>query len=100
MAPRGSDTDPDSLPSFPLSSSWLDESLEAGAPRRRMPLSRKERLVLIEIARGRETDQIASKLYLSPHTVRTHTKNLMRKLSARTRAQAVAIAMSEGMIDL
>lgn len=100
MARGGRDSDREALPSFPLGSAWLDESIEEAAPRRRMPLSRKERLVLIEIARGSETDQIAATLYLSPHTVRTHIKNLMRKLSARTRAQAVAIAISEGMIEL
>ena len=36
---------------------------------------------------------------VSPHTVRTHIKNGMRKLEARTRAHAVAIALSEGAIE-
>lgn len=62
-------------------------------------LSRKERLVLAELARGHSTDDIGVALGVSPHTVRTHVKNLMRKLEARTRAHAVAIALSEGAID-
>jgi DNA-binding CsgD family transcriptional regulator len=62
-------------------------------------LSRKERMVLAELAHGRSTDDIGAALHVSPHTVRTHVKNLMRKLEAHTRAHAVAIALSEGAID-
>jgi DNA-binding CsgD family transcriptional regulator len=63
-------------------------------------LSGKERLVLAELARGNSTDEIGVALHVSPHTVRTHVKNLMRKLGARTRAHAVAIALSERAIDM
>ena len=63
-------------------------------------LSRKERLVLAELARGNSTEEIGIVLSVSPHTVRTHVKNLMRKLGARTRAHAVAIALSESAIDI
>jgi DNA-binding CsgD family transcriptional regulator len=63
-------------------------------------LSSKERLVLIELAQGHSTDEIGLVLSVSPHTVRTHVKNLMRKLGARTRAHAVAIALSERAIDI
>ena len=63
-------------------------------------LSGKERLVLTELAHGNSTDEIGVVLHVSPHTVRTHVKNLMRKLGARTRAHAVAIALSERAIDL
>jgi DNA-binding CsgD family transcriptional regulator len=63
-------------------------------------LSGRERLVLAELARGHSTDEIGATLHVSPHTVRTHVKNLMRKLDARTRAHAVAIALSECAIDV
>jgi DNA-binding CsgD family transcriptional regulator len=63
-------------------------------------LSGKERLVLAELARGLSTDETAAKLNVSPHTVRTHVKNLMRKLDAKTRAHAVAIALSERAIEV
>jgi DNA-binding CsgD family transcriptional regulator len=62
-------------------------------------LSAKERKVLAELARGNSTEEIGHLLSVSPHTVRTHVKNMMRKLGARTRAHAVAIAMSESAID-
>jgi len=63
-------------------------------------LSDKERLVIAELARGNTTEEIGTILSVSPHTVRTHVKNAMRKLEARTRAHAVAISLSEGAIEL
>ena len=62
-------------------------------------LSERECEVLEQIARGLSIEDIAGNLYLSPHTVRTHIKNILRKLGARTRAHAVAMAISEDLID-
>ena len=39
-------------------------------------------------------------LALSPATVQTHVRNAKAKLGARTRAQAVALALQRGLIDL
>jgi DNA-binding CsgD family transcriptional regulator len=69
-------------------------------PLRSSKLSAKEILVLGELAQGHTTEQIGENLVVSPHTVRTHIKNGMRKLGARTRAHAVAIALSDGVIKL
>ena len=63
-------------------------------------LSAKELLVLRELARGCRTEEVGERLALSPHTVRTHIKNGMRKLDAKTRAHAVAIALDDGVIKL
>jgi DNA-binding CsgD family transcriptional regulator len=57
-------------------------------------------MVLAELARGSSTEEIGMTLEVSPHTVRTHVKNLMRKLGARTRAHAVAIALLEHAIEI
>jgi DNA-binding NarL/FixJ family response regulator len=62
-------------------------------------LSRRELAVLEELAMGTSTEDIAAKFHVSPHTVRTHIKNILRKLDAHTRAHAVAIAYSEDAID-
>jgi DNA-binding CsgD family transcriptional regulator len=62
-------------------------------------LSHRERVVLTELAQGQATEQIADALFLSPHTVRSHVKAAMRKLNARTRAHAVAIALTAGVIQ-
>jgi PAS domain S-box-containing protein len=57
-------------------------------------LTNREREVVTLIALGHETSQIADGLQVSPETVRTHVRNAMSKLGARTRAQLVAIAIS------
>lgn len=62
-------------------------------------LSARERRVATELARGAGTEEIAAALYLSPHTVRTHIRNIQRKLGARTRAHAIAVAISSHELD-
>jgi DNA-binding CsgD family transcriptional regulator len=84
---------------MPESGAWADGRAALDRRTGCARLSRKERNVLQELARGNTTDEIGLLLGVSPHTVRTHVKNLMRKLGARTRAHAVAIAMSERAID-
>jgi DNA-binding NarL/FixJ family response regulator len=80
---------------------WFDDNLEGSNSLmpRSARLSPQELRVLTELARGTSTDAIATLLNLSPHTVRTHIKNIMRKLESSTRAHAVAIALTEGAID-
>jgi two-component system response regulator DesR len=63
-------------------------------------LSRRERSVLEQLATGNTTEEAAGELHLSPHTVRTHLKSAVRKLGARTRVHAVAIALAGGVIDV
>lgn len=63
------------------------------------PTSR-EREVLALLAAGATDEQIAGLLELSPATVQTHVRNAKAKLGARTRAQAVALALQGGMIDI
>lgn len=58
----------------------------------RSPLTAREWEVVDLLYQGRTTDEIADLLVLSHETVRSHIKNLMRKLGARTRAEAVALA--------
>jgi PAS domain S-box-containing protein len=64
-------------------------------------LTRRERQVVTLIALGRETPEIADELQISPETVRTHVRNAMSKLGARTRAQLVAnVLCSERAVHL
>jgi PAS domain S-box-containing protein len=69
---------------------------EADHPR----LSAREIQVVELLARGADGPQIAAALVVSPATVRTHINNAMRKLGARTRAHAVALALRDGLVDL
>lgn len=56
------------------------------------PLTPREWEVVDLLAESRTTDQIAEQLVLSSETVRTHVKNILRKLDARSREEAVGIA--------
>src|SRR6201996_1151902 len=62
-------------------------------------LSEREREVLDLIAAGSTNREIASRLYLSPHTVKDHTSALFRKLGARNRAEAVQRAQRLGLLS-
>jgi DNA-binding NarL/FixJ family response regulator len=62
-------------------------------------LTRRQRQVLQLLADGLSTDDAAHRLGLSSETIRTHTKATIRRLDARDRAHAVAIALRGGLID-
>jgi DNA-binding NarL/FixJ family response regulator len=62
-------------------------------------LTEREKEILSLVASGLEGKEIAYELFLSHDTVRTHVAHALAKLGARTRAQAVAIAVRRGLID-
>lgn len=74
----------------------LDEALQ----RRRNvePLSPAERHVLELMQTHLTADQIASRLFVSTNTVRTHMQALHRKLGAATRAETVDRAVELGLL--
>lgn len=57
-----------------------------------LELSKREYQILEEIALGLSNKEIASKLFLSESTIKTHVSNLLLKLNAKRRTQAVQIA--------
>ncbi len=63
------------------------------------PLSAREREIMRRVALGQDGPEIARDLVVSPATVRTHIGNAIRKLGARSRAHAIAIAMRSGLLD-
>jgi len=54
--------------------------------------------VMALVADGLTNDEIASKLYMSPATVRTHVSHAMTKLGVRDRAQLVVLAYETGLV--
>ena len=75
------------------------EAALAAAERPRL-LTAREAEIFELLARGLSGAQIAERLVLSPETVRTHVQNGVERLGARTRVQAVAMALSRGEIEL
>lgn len=61
-------------------------------------LTRKERQVLELLACGFSNDRMATQLFVSESTVRTHLRSINQKLRAGSRMQAVAIARSIGLV--
>jgi len=61
-------------------------------------LSDREWEVLKLIAEGATNKEIALQLFLSPHTVKDHTRTLYRRLSARNRAEAIQRAQRMGLL--
>jgi DNA-binding CsgD family transcriptional regulator len=72
----------------------------AGERQRGHPgLTRRQRQILQLYADGQSTARVAKRLGLSAETIRTHTKGIFARLSARDRGHAVAIAMRLGLIE-
>ena len=61
-------------------------------------LTEREREVLVLVARGLSNSDIATELYISPATAKTHVSRIMMKLDARDRAQLVAMAFESGFV--
>ena len=61
-------------------------------------LSDSEKNVLNLLLEGRSNHQIAEQLVTSPSTVKFHISNILRKLGATNRTEAVAVALRHQMI--
>ena len=62
-------------------------------------LSPRETQVLVRIAEGLASKQIAVQLQVSHRTIETHRTNLMRKLGIRKASELVRLAIREGLIS-
>ena len=62
-------------------------------------LTRREREVLAEIAKGRSNREIARALGVSEKTTKAHVSNILRKLNVQDRMQAAVLAVRTGGMD-
>ena len=65
---------------------------------RRGNLTRREQEVLELMAEGNDTNEIASALSISTHTVRNHVQNVLAKLQVNSRLKAINLSRRLGMI--
>ena len=62
-------------------------------------LGKREKELLSLVAQGLTNSEIATILFVSEHTVKQHMRNIMGKLHAHTRQQAVALAAERQLLS-
>jgi LuxR family maltose regulon positive regulatory protein len=92
---------PQLLGSFPTIESKQANSSQTQAPGSELvePLSKREFEILQLIDRGLTNQEIATRLYISRHTVKAHTRNIYGKLGVNNRSLASAKARSLGILS-
>jgi DNA-binding CsgD family transcriptional regulator len=91
----------------PIVARRLRERGARGIPRGPRPSTRaspvgltaRESEILRLVAAGLRNREIADRLYLSPRTVEHHVAAVLRKLGSRTRGEAVALAVRDGLLE-
>ncbi|MFZ5823415.1 MAG: response regulator [Bacillota bacterium] len=63
------------------------------------PLSERELEVLRLVAAGKRSREIADDLFITERTVKAHLTSIFNKLGAASRAEAIARAMADGLLD-
>lgn len=61
-------------------------------------LTNRELTVLQELSNGRSTKEVAQQMFVSEETVKTHLKQVFKKLNVRDRTEAVAEAFRRGLV--
>lgn len=77
-----------------------DPAGDASAIEHGPSLTNREREILALLADGLGNKQIATRLGISPNTVKTHLELLFDKIGVRSRAEAVAVGVRRGMLLL
>lgn len=84
---------------------WLPPDLPLGAPAPAAlrikpcpPLTARECEIVILIAQGFTTNQIAERLNISAKTVETHRQRIFKKLGFKNRSQLVGYAVEKGLV--
>jgi NarL family two-component system response regulator LiaR len=70
-----------------------------GAAPIKSELSDRERAVLRLLVKGLTNKQIAAQLEIQPSTVKQYTSNILSKLNAQSRTEAVSTALRLGLIE-
>jgi DNA-binding NarL/FixJ family response regulator len=63
------------------------------------PLSNREAMIMNQLIQGKTNTRIASDLILSNETVKTHIRNIYRKLNVKSKAQALRKAVDQQLVS-
>lgn len=79
----------------------LDQNQEStqNLPHVKNPLTRREKDVLAELTKGKSNKEIASSLFVTEKTVKTHISNIFAKLEVQDRTQAALYAVKYGLTE-
>ena len=64
-----------------------------------LPITNREREILVELAQGKTNREISQGLVLSTSTVRNHISSIFTKLRISNRSQATAVAIYAGLLS-
>ena len=64
-----------------------------------LPITNREKEILVHLAQGKTNKQISQVLMLSTSTVRNHISSIFTKLNISNRSQATAIAIYAGLLN-
>lgn len=70
----------------------LDDSAQS------LSFSLKEKQVILYLSDGLDSEEIAAKMFISPHTVKTHRKNILYKSGCKNVAQLIKMCVLQGLI--
>jgi DNA-binding NarL/FixJ family response regulator len=77
----------------------FDLNVKKGMTDETSQLTASEIEIVRQIAQGLTTKEIASKKFLSFHTIMTHRKNILRKLGVSNASELIMFAVRTGIID-
>ncbi|MDN4493204.1 response regulator [Ureibacillus aquaedulcis] len=85
----------------PAATTQLEETLreEENLPHVKNALTPRERDVLAELTKGKSNREIASSLFVTEKTIKTHISNIFTKLDVQDRTQAALYAVKHGLTE-
>ncbi len=82
----------------PMSANIARRVIQSFHQLKKSPLTERETEILRLLSQGMNYRSAAEALFLSPHTVKTHIKNIYQKLHVNSRAEAIRKAMKDKLI--
>jgi DNA-binding NarL/FixJ family response regulator len=86
------------LPGVTMPGAQVATGAEQRGTAKQPHLTRRQLEVLLLLAEGKRSGEIADELNISVHTVRTHIQGILRTLGAANRLEAVSRALHERII--
>jgi DNA-binding NarL/FixJ family response regulator len=82
-----------------LITEFASRTVRDGPPMSTGTLTEREHEVLMLVTSGMSNDEIATRLVISPATVKTHISRILTKLGVRDRAQLIVMAYESGLVQ-